>query len=55
MSVHWEVRSTTKFVGVGLGRVDGQVKEGVWAARGLFGDEIDPLTGPVWPRGWVEV
>jgi len=25
---------------VGLGQVDGQVKEWVWAARGLFGDEI---------------
>jgi len=25
---------------VGLGRVDGQVKEWVWAARGLFGDDI---------------
>ena len=40
LCVHWEVRSTTNFVGVGLGRVDGQVKEWVWAARGLFGDEI---------------
>jgi len=30
-------------VGVGLGRVDGQVKEWVWAARRLFGDEIAVL------------
>jgi len=28
------------FVGVGLGCVNGQVKEWVWAARGLFRDEI---------------
>ena len=40
LCVHREVRSTTKFVGVGLGRVDGQVKEWIWTASGLFGDEI---------------
>jgi len=34
------VHSTTNFVGVGSGWVDGQVKEWVWAARGLFRDEI---------------
>ena len=28
---------------VRLGRVDGQVKEWVWASRGLFGDEIAVL------------
>jgi len=28
---------------VGLGWVDGQVKEWVWAAGGLFGDEITML------------
>ena len=27
--VHWELRSRTNFVGVGLGQVDGQVKEWV--------------------------
>jgi len=26
---------------VGVGRLDGQVKQLVWATRGLFGDEID--------------
>jgi len=39
LCVRWGVRSTTNFVGVGLGRVDGQVIEWVWAAWGLFGDE----------------
>ena len=27
--------NTTNCIGVGLGRVDGQVKEWVWAARGI--------------------
>ena len=43
LSVHWEALSTTSCIGVGLGRVDGQVKEWVWAAGGLFGDEIAVL------------
>jgi len=40
LCIHWGVRNTTDFVGVGLGRVGGQVKGCVWAAWGLFGDEI---------------
>jgi len=43
LSVHWETLNTTNCIGVGLGRVDGQVKEWVWAAGGLFGDEITVL------------
>ena len=40
LAVHREALNTTNCIGVGLGRVDGQVKEWVWAAGGLFGDEI---------------
>ena len=39
----WEALSTTNCMEVGLGRVDGQVKEWVWAARGLFENEIAVL------------
>ena len=39
MSIGKYVAQLTLFVW-GWGRVDGQVKEWVWAARGLFGDEI---------------